>query len=501
MPYSIPTPFATNASVAPRYPIEAFPVIIRNAINEVWEHIKAADALVCMAMLESMSTSAQGLYDVRLPSGQCRPVSLNVLAIADSGDRKTSVHNVVAAPLYDFDRERLKKHKLALQTHAADYAIWKLVDNCLRRKIAQALDNDESISEFSRELSEHMAKEPIVPKERRIMRQDATGRSVMDALEGDGESIAFICDEGEVIIKGGALRLMGLLNKAWDGAPMLTLDRSNGVSVAVCNPRVVVSLMVQYPVLQDLLDKRGKVLRGSGFWARYLIGYPESTIGKHHVFNLDQKKLVHLPKFHERMRELLDEFAQRIDDGNLIKHTELEFSDDAKALWLDVGNQIESMLHPLGYLHDIKDFASKSLEIAGRVAALLHVFSKQEGKISKDTLNSAVTIMGWHQQEFKRIFSPQSIPQEQLDAQVLEYYLTANYWSRGFSSAQKNLVLRNGPVRPAACLDAALNCLVNKGVVWMGVTIGSKRTHYINLNLNNANPGLLQEMPSPMRLI
>lgn len=386
----------------PPYPIAAFHLIIKDAIDEVWKNTQAPDALIAMEFLTDMAVAVQGIYDVRLPTGQLRPLSLNSLVVAESGERKTGVHNLVAKPLYEFDAGRMKKYETDLAEYELEYCIWKSEGAGLHRRITKLTQEGESIDELRLQLSEHDVRKPPKPRARRVMRQNVTDRALMDALEGDGESIAFISDEGEVIIKGGALNQTGVLNKAWDGAPMLTLDRSDGVSVVVCNPRVTVAYMVQRQVLKELLDRRGDVMRGSGHWARYLIGCPASTQGMRFTFNLN-KEWRHLPKFHERMRELLCEFGRRVDAGEM-ERTTLEFSEDAMVRWIEVANNTESMLQPNGYMHDIKDFASKALEIAGRVAALLHVFSKQEGKISVDSLNRAIAIVEWHLHEFKRIF-------------------------------------------------------------------------------------------------
>lgn len=462
----------------PPYPFGAFHLIVKNAMEEVLKNTQAPDALIAMEFLTDMSVSTQGLYDVRLPTGQVRPLSLNSLVVAESGERKTGVHNLVAEPLYAFDLRRMKKYEIDLQQYELENRIWKSIDTGLRRQLTKLTQEGQPIDEQCRQLSERVAKKPVKPRARRIMRQNATERAIMDALEGDGESIAFISDEGEIIIKGGVLNLTGMLNKWWDGALMLTLDRSDGVSVVVRNGRVTVSYMVQRQVLKELLDRRGDVMRGSGHWARYLIGCPASTQGTRYTYQLD-KEWHHLPKFHERMRELLEEFGQRVDTG-VIERTTLEFSDDAIPRWIEMTNRTESMLSPWGYLHDIKDFASKAMEISGRVAALLHVFAKQEGKISVDTLDRAIAIVEWHLHEFKRVFSPTTIPQEHRDAQVLEHYLFVNYWCRNFTFAQKNLTLRNGPIRPASRLDVALACLVTMQRVW--ITVGPRRERYINLN-------------------
>ncbi|AYQ41868.1 hypothetical protein BLA9940_00029 [Burkholderia aenigmatica] len=427
-----------DLTAAPPYPIAAFTLIIKDAIDEVWMNTQAPDALIAMEFLADMAVAAQGIYDVRLPTGQIRPVSLYLLPVAESGERKTGVHNLVAKELYEFDARRMKKYETDLAEYESEHRIWKSEGAGLHRRITKLTQEGGAIDELRIQLAEHDARKPVKPRARRIMRQNVTSRALMDALGGDGESIAFISDEGEIITKGGALNETGTLNKAWDGASMLTLDRADGESVVVRNPRVTAEYMIQRKVLKELLDRRGDVMRGSGHWARYLIGCPESTQGWRLTFGLD-KVWLHLPKFHERMREFLDEFGRRVDAGE-IKRTILEFSDDAMPRWIHVANTLESQLHPNGYLHDIKDFASKALEIAGRVAALLHVFSKQEGKISVDTLNRAIMIIEWHLNEFKRIFSTQIlVPQAHVDAQTLERYTNLRTISHGSSSAPKPL--------------------------------------------------------------
>ncbi|HEF5183915.1 TPA: DUF3987 domain-containing protein, partial [Burkholderia cenocepacia] len=108
-----------------RYPIDAFYLIIRDAINEVWTNTQAPDALIAMEFLTDMAVSAQGIYEVRLPTGQVRPLSLNLLVVAESGERKTRVHNLVAKPLYEFDTSRMKKYKDDLAKYEQEHRIWK----------------------------------------------------------------------------------------------------------------------------------------------------------------------------------------------------------------------------------------------------------------------------------------------------------------------------------------------------------------------------------------
>ncbi len=462
-----------------QYPLHAFHSTVRNAAEEVRRHVQAPDALVGMAFLTALSVSCQGLIDIRLPSGQIRPGSLNLAMIADSGERKSALDSIVSGRIYAYDESRTRKYEKDLAEYHIALRFWKAVDAGIRRQITKVTQQDGPVDDLYRQLSEHAAKGPLKPRLRRIMRHNATERAIMDALQGNGESIAFMSDEGEVILKGGAMDQTGLRNKGWDGARLLAFDRANGESIIAHNPRVTVAFMVQVAVLRSFIERHGDVTRGSGHWARYLIGWPASTQGMRFMSYADPV-WIHLPAFHARVTELLEEYGRRIDaDQN--ERTILEFSEEAKARWIEMLNKTESMLQPWGYLNDIKDFASKSMEIVGRVAALFHLFSKQEGRISVDTLERALTIVEWHLHEFKRIFSPQyTVPQIQVDAQALERYLLSHYWRRGFSIAPKNDVLNNGPLRPSRRFEAALDYIGAMNNIC--ITSDQKRKRYINLN-------------------
>lgn len=87
------------------YPIHAMYSAIRDAILEVQHNLKAPDALIAGSFLTAMSIASQGDVDVELPTGQLRPVSLDVLVIADSGERKSATDSIVGAPIYEHDEK------------------------------------------------------------------------------------------------------------------------------------------------------------------------------------------------------------------------------------------------------------------------------------------------------------------------------------------------------------------------------------------------------------
>lgn len=82
------------------YPVDAFPRIVREAIDEMHINVKAPVSLIATSALAAMSTTAQEMIMVKSPSGgQPKPVSLYLFVIAESGERKSTVDNRFCAPL------------------------------------------------------------------------------------------------------------------------------------------------------------------------------------------------------------------------------------------------------------------------------------------------------------------------------------------------------------------------------------------------------------------
>ena len=84
--------------------------LISDAVNEAVVNIQAPRAIILNAVLTAISTALQGLVDVQKPNGQVTPCSLMLLAIANSGERKSTVENAFLQPFRDFQFEQEPKH-------------------------------------------------------------------------------------------------------------------------------------------------------------------------------------------------------------------------------------------------------------------------------------------------------------------------------------------------------------------------------------------------------
>lgn len=462
--------------IPPPYPLDAFLMLVRTTAWELQRNVQAPDALIGMGLIAGMATACQGLFDVKLPTGQCRPTSMNLIGIAESGERKSTVDALVFAPLYEHDCRKATAFQAELDSYQTERELWDAKAQGLRNRLAKAVSKGEATETIQAEMAQHAKLRPKKPRLRRFMRQNITPRAIMDTLHGDGESIAIATDEGQVMFKGETMVQLGLLNKAWDGAPMLTLDRADFDHVLVMNPRVTMSIMTQKSVLQAYLAKHGDIAKGSGHWARYLVGWPESMKGFRTV-NTDELVWECLPAFQARMQELLETYDAVAGSGE-VKRKVVEFSDDAKARWFDLARQTEWMLRPGDYLDDINDFASKIMELLGRLAAVFHCYNGEEGRVSLDTLERAFTVVQWHLEQYKRLFSSQfALAQDQVDAQAVFKYLRDSVWRgpRSDTHVPRNHVRQYGPVRDRDRLNAALRILEAQHVVWIVVAARGKQ--------------------------
>lgn len=450
----------------PLYPVNSLYTPVRDAIWEVQNQVQAPDALVAVSALTAMAVACQGNVDVSLPTGLVRPTSLYITSIGQSGERKTSIDGLFSAPIYAHDQKCALANADTMAHYEATLRMWKAEDAALKRKLGKAVNDGADLEQYRSELMSHARLQPSKPAAKRIVHQNITERPLLEALRGDGKSIAILSDEGEIVLKGGAMNKMGVLNKAWDGATSLTLDRVDD-HVQATNPRVTVSLMVQEEVFQDFLTKRGRIARGSGHLARHLVAYPASTVGFRRM-TLKDHAWVSLPAFHERVTELLEMADQRQASGE--PRTLLEFCDEAKQVWIDDQNRVEACMRPGECFDGIKDAASKSMEIAGRLAAIFHYFNGSEGLISKETMGRALEVVGWHIGEFNRILGDANrFTQVQQDANYLNQHLLNRYWQHGCQKISWNHVrTRNGSVRDQHRFEAAMHELQRLGSLHVG---------------------------------
>ena len=466
----------------PLYPVWAFPPFSRAAIQEAQAMVQAPIALVGGVALSAMSLATQDLVNVRRMNGLVSACSLFTLEISDSGDRKTAVEKPFVAPFIAYQEKQDLEYQEALEHYNASRKVWKIEQKVLTRQFDKALSEGEFAEDIKLALIEHARNEPIAPRGTKLIYNDATPAAFLHGLHANSRSAGLIDDEAGRIFSSNLVNDLGMLNKAWDGSD-IHVDRRTSESFVVKAPRVSISWMLQELVFNKYLERKGDQARGIGFLARGLIARPTSIQGTRFI----QGEAIEpeaLPKYHDRVTQLLQLRATMGNPDGEFNRAELHFSPEAQAEWVAVYNQIEQHINPGGVFCEHRDYASKVAENIARVAAVFHCFEGYEGvSISLQTLRSAVTVVLWYAQEFVRLFSPPDPLYETIkDAYLLQDWLLKIFRSRSWQVIPKNFILQRGPnpLRSKDRLDWALNCLC-AGARISGSTQGRKEFVHLNL--------------------
>jgi putative DNA primase/helicase len=255
--------------------------------------------------------------------------------------------------------------------------------------------------------------------------------------------------------KDSVMRNLALLNTLWDGGTH-SVGRRTSESFIVKGARLTVGLQVQEAALREFIAKAGELARGTGFLARFLVAWPESTQG-FRPFTEAPESWPHLAAFHRRITEILGTPSIIDDDGSLSPQL-LTMTPEAKAAWVEYHNMVEERLKDGGEFRDLRDVASKSADNVARLAALFQVFEHGiSPPISLDSLERATKIAAWHLGESRRFFGELALPVELADAARLDKWLIEYCQRKMTGFVGKNYVRQHGPLRDGKRLDTALH--------------------------------------------
>jgi putative DNA primase/helicase len=456
--WPVPHPLAAKVTPEP-YPIDALPLPIRAAVEEVTGFVKAPVPMVASSALAALSLAIQAHADAKRAEKLHGPVGLFLLTIADSGERKSTCDGFFTKPIRDYEEAQAEAAKRILKDHNAAIEAWEAKRGGVKEKIRQLAKDNKPTAGMESALRDLEHDKPEPPRIPRLLYADATPEALAYGLAKQWPSGGVVSAEAGIVFgshgmgKDSVMRNLGLLNQLWDGTS-LTIDRRSTESFTVRGARLTVALQVQEPTLREFFTRSGALARGMGFLARFLVAWPESTQGQR-PFTDPPANWPHLAAFHRRIAAILDQPVPIDEDGALTPPM-LPLTPEAKAEWVEYHNAIESELSSGGELYDVRDVASKSADNAARLAALFQVFEGAGGAIGADAFEGASRITAWHLNEARRFFGELALPAELADAARLDSWLIEHCRQGRAHLVGKNHVRQHGPLRDGARLDAAI---------------------------------------------
>lgn len=335
------------------FPVHVFPQIIRNAVYEVEQQTQAPQALIAASVLGVISLACQNRIDVCRLNNLRSPVSLFLLTLADSGERKSTVDKLLMKPMYQLEEEWSKKYTQDLVVWRNEETVFNIEKKALMSKLKSDIRRNKDHSTTNERLKVLLAESPKAPVRLRQIYNDATPAAIKDSLCGRWRSIGLMSDEAGTIFNGYALNELPFINKMWDGA-MFPVERKSEPDKLIKDARMTLGLMIQPDVFKKgYLERKGDAAKGIGFFARCLICQPGSTQGNRQITSPVVSN-EHLPVFHQRLIDIVNESIARKEEN---ERQCLRFSPEAEKHWLEFYNKVESEMGLLGFLSDFKDYA------------------------------------------------------------------------------------------------------------------------------------------------
>lgn len=285
------------------YPINALPPIIRDAVYEVRQNIGAPDALITSSALGAASLVIQDKINVRRTSYLVSPVSLFLLTLAESSERKTTVDNINLQPVRDYEASQAETLLPEQKRWRTGMTAWKAKKDGLTRAISKTCSQPDVNDALDKQLEILMAAEPKEPKVPKMILSDATPTAVKKTLHEQWPSAGVMSDEGGAVLNSRTMSQLTDFNALY-GGDQIPFDRSSTRSFVLRDARLTFSLMVQPGTFLNYLAGKGRLARDSGFLARCLVAFPASTQGQRPPTNPDPV-WHYVPILQNRMTEIL----------------------------------------------------------------------------------------------------------------------------------------------------------------------------------------------------
>ena len=418
-----PRPLIESNLVPQPYPVQALGGILGPAVERMADVIGVPQALAAQSVLAASALATQGHAGLQL-DGRHYPLSLYLITVAASGDRKTAADRSALLPARQWEREQWQHYREQLSRYRA------------AQRQAQRINPADPAPTNSVPLEA----EPSAP---RLITTDPTIEALIKGLCHDLPSMGLFCDEGgqflgsSTMSRDNRLKAVTTLSSLWDGSLIDRARSMAGESLRAYDRRLSLHLMLQpYLAMQLLSDP---LLQGQGILGRCLMTWPTSLAGQRSYQAVDLSKDAALKRYHHRLSALFYQPWSLSADGAL-QLSKLSLSPLARRRWIDLHDAIEAQLGEFGELASVRPSGSKAADNLLRIAGVLAVV-EESSVVEVDHIQRASALVGYYLTEIQRLTEQEPVCRVKEEADRLLRWLQVKGWKR-FSIRELN---RNGP--------------------------------------------------------
>jgi hypothetical protein len=410
------------------FPWQVLPETVRGAVLEMCENDKLALPLAVQSTLSAVSIVCQDLILVDRGFGEPTVCSLFMLAVADTGARKTRADRLVTPSIESYDRAQEAKYARAEVAYENEQKARRLKESALERTytglMRKTYHTDPETAERARtslkdveKLLDELSTQPLAFPKPRLKRSLYSSISIRDlerSLCENWAAAGLASNDAADILDARSGSDMARLCRLWDGQGIDVVGRTVRESFSISDPRLTMSLMIQPFIFDSFIQRKGEQAKGIGFIPRMLISRPDTPYGQRRTDHTVKASTVWIERLNRRLLALLSRTHADIEQRAQSRKV-LSFSPAAQKLWDADYNEKESQTADGGrYVHE-REFVNRYSEHVARLAALFQFFEtywqaddRHAGQleISEHTLSAAIQVCEWYLKEFGRIFNP-----------------------------------------------------------------------------------------------
>jgi hypothetical protein len=452
------SPLALYPPLAPQrpYPTHALGALAEGAAA-VARQTQAAPSIAGNAVLAVACLVGQALADVVMPigRGKARPLSLYFVTVAESGDRKTSADDEALRPVRQHERE--------LKTiYEGDLASWRVEHRAWTGHV-RSLDGKRNLPLAERaRLIKEAGDEPRAPLHPALTTPDLTIQGLARKWLTLPAALGLFSSEGGQMTGGYGfspdqrLATASELSRLWESGTLQRLRVTDDALVDLHGRRLAVHLMIQPDVALPFLGDR--LLRNQGFLSRLLVGAPPSLAGSRMIEEAEADDLeieAVLARYSALITKVLDAWPKRLDE---VKPRRLALDPEARALWAQFHNHVESEQGAGRSLAEAREIANKIAEQALRIAGVLTIAADSQASfIGLDRMSNGVELATWYLDEAVRLGAPAQVDPSLQRARLMLEWLHRS--GRKEISTREALQFGPGRLRQKALIEAAFKVL------------------------------------------
>lgn len=444
IPYCPEDPQPLLRPIAPgaAYPVQALGPL-RAAVEAVQGMTQAPVAIPAASALSVASLAVQAFADVETLGGT-RPLSLYLLTIATSGERKSSCDEPLMAALRAYEREQAAVIRDDVAAWQNAHALWKGERD---RILAEAKKGKGEKRVAAEADLRALGPEPAAPAGPERTLPAPTMQGLTRQYRENQPSSGLFSDEGGKFFGGysmqseNRLATLAALNDLWGGAPVRIGLGGEGV-YTLYGRRLAVHLMVQPGVARAFMAD--PMATDTGFLARFLTCEPPSAIGTRLHVNA-RRDVGPVETFGARLAAVLAAPKPMDTDTRELRPRVLPLSAGARDMLVQFSDAIEVQQGPGGDLAHVTGSASKAAEQAARIAGVLTMWRDLNApEVAAKDMADAIALAGFYLGEAARLVDCAKVSAEIDKAERLRQWLVERWENPEVTPSE---IVRHAPTR------------------------------------------------------